>query len=90
MTKKTLPPCHPDLAASYKYIGKVFNSLGDYLNSLSCLEKAENIYKMCLPSNHPDLADCCSSIGEVYDNMGKYEKALLLHLNALESEKSFW
>jgi tetratricopeptide (TPR) repeat protein len=41
--EKTLPPNHPDLAASYNNIGAVYNSMGDYSKALSYYEKALEI-----------------------------------------------
>jgi tetratricopeptide (TPR) repeat protein len=76
ITQQSLPPNHPDLAASYNNIGLVYESMGDYPKALSSHEKALAITQQSLPTNHPDLAASYNNIGVVYDSMGDYPKAL--------------
>jgi tetratricopeptide (TPR) repeat protein len=81
--KKTLPPNHPNLAASYNNIGMVYDNMGEYSKALSSHEKALEIKQQSLPPNHPDLASSYNNIGAVYDNMGEYSKALSYYEKAL-------
>jgi tetratricopeptide (TPR) repeat protein len=74
--QQSLPPNHPDLAASYMGIGLVYDNMGDYSKALSSHEKSLAIKQQSLPPNHPDLASSYGNIGLVYDNMGDYSKAL--------------
>jgi tetratricopeptide (TPR) repeat protein len=82
--EKTLPPNHPDLAASYSNIGGVYIKMGEYSKALSFHEKALEIYEKILPPNHPDLATSYNNIGLVYEKMGEYSKALSFYEKALE------
>jgi tetratricopeptide (TPR) repeat protein len=87
--KKTLPPNHPDLAASYNGIGLVYDSMGDYSKAISSHEKALKIRQQSLPANHPDLGSSYNNIGIVYRKMGDYSKAPSYYEKDLEiSQKS--
>jgi tetratricopeptide (TPR) repeat protein len=81
--QQSLPPNHPDLAASYNNIGLVYKSMGEYSKALSSHEKALAIRQQSLPQNHPDLAKSHMNIGNVYNSMGEYSKALSSHEKAL-------
>ncbi|CAF1434436.1 unnamed protein product, partial [Rotaria sordida] len=85
--EKTLPPNHPDLAASYNNIGAVYFNMGEYSKALSSHERALEIKKIALPPNHPDLAASYNNIGAVYFNMGEYSKALSSYERSLEIRK---
>jgi tetratricopeptide (TPR) repeat protein len=82
--KKTLPPNHPDLAASYNNIGGVYDNMGDYSKALSSHEKALEIRQQSLPPNHPDLAASYNNIGAAYENMGNYSKASSFYKRAVD------
>jgi tetratricopeptide (TPR) repeat protein len=82
--EKTLPPNHPDLAASYNNIGLVYDSMREYSKALSYYEKALEIKQQSLPPNYPSLANSYNNIGNVYYNMGEYSKALSFYEKALE------
>jgi tetratricopeptide (TPR) repeat protein len=81
--QQSLPPNHPDLAASYNNIGVVYESMGDYPKALSYYEKDLAISQQSLPSNHPDLAISYNNIGNVYDRMGDYPKAFSYYEKSL-------
>jgi tetratricopeptide (TPR) repeat protein len=84
ISKKALPPNHPDLAASYNNIGEVYKHMGDYSKALSSYEKALAIQQKSLHPNHPDLGGSYNNIGLVYFNLGDYSKALSSYEKALD------
>ena len=85
--KKTLPPTHTNLAASYNNIGIVYREMGDYPKALSYYERALAIRQQSLPPNHPDLAMSYNNIGNVYFSMGDYSKALSYYEKALSIQQ---
>jgi tetratricopeptide (TPR) repeat protein len=82
--RKTLPPHHLSLAASYNNIGMVYDSMGDYSKALSYYLKGLEISEKTLPPNRPDLAMSYNNIGVVYKNMGDYSKAISYYDKALK------
>ncbi|CAF4623456.1 unnamed protein product [Rotaria sp. Silwood2] len=82
--EKTVPPNHPDLAASYNNIGLVYDNMGEYSKALSSYERSLEIKKIALPPNHPDFAQSYNNIGLVYNNVGEYSKALSYYEKAQE------
>ncbi|CAF3798650.1 unnamed protein product [Rotaria sordida] len=84
ISKDTLPPNHPDLAACYNNIGLVYYNIGEYSKVLSLYEQALEIRQKSLSPNHPDLAASYNNIGNVYNNLGEYSKALSSHERALD------
>ncbi|CAF0982705.1 unnamed protein product [Didymodactylos carnosus] len=80
----SLPPNHPDIAATYNNIGQVYNHQGDYEKALKSYEKSLKIYLISLPPNHPDIATTYNNIGSVYDKQGDYEKALKSYEKSVE------
>ncbi|CAF5020227.1 unnamed protein product, partial [Rotaria sp. Silwood1] len=87
ITKKILPPNHPDLAASFNNIGIVYDEMGEYSKALSWYERSLEIRKIALPPNHPDLASSYNNIAVVYGQMGEYSKALSYYEKDLEITK---
>ncbi|CAF3820338.1 unnamed protein product [Rotaria sordida] len=85
--EKTLPPNHPDLAASYNNIGLVYDKMGEYSKTLSSYERSLEIRKIALPPNHSDLAASYLNIGSVHYSMGEYSKALSSYERSLEIQK---
>ena len=67
---------HPDVAASYGYIGAVYYCQGDYDKALEYYEKSLSIRLSVLGDNHPDVAGSYNNIGNVYYSQGDYDKAL--------------
>ncbi|CAF4316735.1 unnamed protein product, partial [Rotaria sordida] len=65
ITKKALPPNHPDLATSYNNIGGVYKNMGDYSKALEFYERSLKIKEKALPPNHPDLASSYNNMGLV-------------------------
>ncbi|CAF4312163.1 unnamed protein product, partial [Rotaria sordida] len=69
ITKKALPPNHPDLAYSYNNIGLAYFGKGDYSKALSFLEKALAIRQKSLPSTHPLIKATKDNIDHVKKKM---------------------
>ncbi|CAF1133408.1 unnamed protein product [Adineta steineri] len=84
ISKKTLPPIHPNLAMSYNNIGVVHFNMGNYSKALSSHEKALKIRQQSLPPNHLHMAMSYNNIGLVHNKMGNYPKALSSHEKTLE------
>ncbi|CAF1063376.1 unnamed protein product [Didymodactylos carnosus] len=80
----SLPPNHPDIAATYNNMGLVHKNQGDYEEALKTYEKSLEIKMISLQQNHPSIATTYNNIGEVHDNQGDYEKALKSYEKALE------
>jgi tetratricopeptide (TPR) repeat protein len=55
ISQSSLPPNHPDLAASFNNIGVVYKYMNDYSKARSFYERAVDIGEHSLPHNHPDL-----------------------------------
>ena len=60
--KKLLPPIHPELAVTYKYLMGMCGQTGDFLSMLSYSEKLLEIQEIILPSTSPDLAQTKSIV----------------------------
>ena len=67
---------HPDTVTSLNNIGRVFENMGRYEESLKyhhqCLMIRENI----MGKNHSDYAASLSNIGNSLKSIGNYEEAL--------------
>ncbi|CAF1200714.1 unnamed protein product [Adineta steineri] len=53
--QQSLPPGHPNLAASYNNIGTVYDNMGIYTKARTFYEHAIQIGQQSLPTNHPNL-----------------------------------
>ncbi|CAM4826026.1 unnamed protein product [Rotaria magnacalcarata] len=82
--QQTLPPNHPNLAASYNNLASVYVNMHNYVEALSFAEKSIKISEESLPANHPDLAAAYNNIGGLYFRMGEYSMALTFHQKDLE------
>ena len=54
INKQSLPPNHPDVAASYNNIGLVHEYMNNYSKARSFYERAVDIGQQSLPSGHPE------------------------------------
>ncbi|CAF4130683.1 unnamed protein product, partial [Adineta steineri] len=55
MRLESLPPNHPDLAASFNNIGLVYKKMNKYSEAYSSHQRAVQIAQKSLPTNHPDF-----------------------------------
>ena len=54
--RKSLPPDHPDIAASLDNLGNVQYALREYAAAKQSYEQALAIRRKSLPPDHPDIA----------------------------------
>jgi len=67
---------HPEVAASYYYLGSLYRDTGDYENAAKYLNQALEIWKKSLGENHIKVAISYNSLGILHHFKGDYEKAL--------------
>ncbi|CAF4122847.1 unnamed protein product, partial [Rotaria magnacalcarata] len=53
--EKSLPPLHPDIAASYQKIGRLFDFMKRWTEALENYQKAALIYHQALSPTHPKV-----------------------------------
>jgi serine/threonine protein kinase/Tfp pilus assembly protein PilF len=56
-------------------IGRVYNKMGLYAESIPYLEEAVEIREQELGEDHPEVAEALSSLGDYYRRIGDFEKA---------------
>ena len=83
LLESTLPPDHPDLAASYNNIGSLWGVLEDHHKELEFLQKALAIREKILPPDHPDLAVSYNNVGAAWGALGDFQKELQFFQKAL-------
>ena len=66
-----LPADHSTNAKSYKKIGEIFKTKGDYEKALEHVHKSIEIQKETLPANHSDISLSYSYIGFINSKKGK-------------------
>jgi tetratricopeptide (TPR) repeat protein len=74
---------HPDTAATYHNIARVYDKQGEYAKALEWCSKDLAISEKVLGAEHPDTAATDNIIAKVYNNQGDYAKALELYSKAL-------
>ena len=74
--EKELGEEHPDTAATYDSISRVYLYLGDYKQALHFAERALKIREDTLSHSNATTATSYNNIGMVYSRMGDYDKAL--------------
>ncbi|CAF4002337.1 unnamed protein product [Rotaria sp. Silwood1] len=69
ITKKTLPPIHPDLTISYNNIGLLYDDMGKYSKALEFHETPLAIRQKSLPPEHPAIKWSTDNIASVKKKM---------------------
>ena len=67
---------HFVVALAYKYLGEAQYYIGDILNAIQSLLKAERIYNVLSGDDLYDLRDLYTNLGFAYNQSGDYENAL--------------
>lgn len=75
---------HPDMAAAYSDIGRVYTDRGDYGRAMEYHKLALDIRKKVLGKNHIDTALSYNNIGITNFQLANYEKALDYFHQALD------
>jgi len=86
--KDVLGENHPDTAASYGNLGRLYGKTGEYEKAKEYYLKVLQIRKDVLGENHPDTAASYNNLGHLYDNSGEYEKANGIEIVTTTHEKS--
>ncbi|CAF1338426.1 unnamed protein product [Adineta steineri] len=98
INQKILPRTHPDLVASYRNLGTVYDKMAkhsiihsveekptdDYSKAVLSFENALIVLQQTFPPDDPTLVTFYERYGTVYEKLGNYNKALSLHKRALE------
>jgi tetratricopeptide (TPR) repeat protein len=76
LRQQSLPSNHPVLVESYKAIGGIYGSIGQYPVALSCFQKTLEISKISLPSNHLNRAMLHSSVAITNEHLHCHEEVI--------------
>jgi tetratricopeptide (TPR) repeat protein len=75
ISRKALPPLHPDLATSLNNLGASLQEMGKHGEARPLLEESLAICRKALPPLHPNLAASLTNLGTLLRDMGKHGEA---------------
>jgi hypothetical protein len=84
LSRKVLPPGHPDLASDLVNLSGILHGLGKHAEARPPLEEAVGINRKVLPPAHPNLAGSLNNLGRLLLDMGQPAEARPLLEEALE------
>ena len=76
-----------DRALTFNELGRIKESLGDYIQATEFYDQAYQLLKTVLPKYHPKLIRCMNNFGTVSMNMGDYSIALQFFETVLYFQK---
>ncbi len=82
--EKVLGKEHPNTAASYNNLARVYEDQGEYKKAEELYEKSLQIRESVLGENHLDTATTYNDLASVYDRLGKCKKAEELYEKCLQ------
>ena len=76
LCEETYDKEHPKVAASFTYMGHVYERYGNYLKSLEYHLKALSIREKSFGLEHPATANSCLNVAGIYHYLGEYDRAI--------------